>query len=283
MAEQTTKPSDTAVASTNGKATTVAPASGTPAGLDWESEANPYKKRFAGEQRAKAQLQSRVAQLEQAVTANQEMAATVKRLEGRMSSVEDLAAELHDSRAQTAEDGQEEDLNPRSSPKKAEQIRQRRAQESHVERVKRVYNVIQNGWIEGMDPNDSRLARVRALYQGAVTDMNRSDDLYEAVELFTTVANEARAAAASTASAKTGDIGKGTKVLTAEVTTEDADGDDEEPEEDESPRERVAKSGVTAGQGADGKALNPADRSKLKPYDLFARSHRGEGYTPPAR
>lgn len=288
MADQTTKTTDTAAASANGKTATAVPASGTPAGTDWESDANPYKKRFAGEQRAKAQLQSRVSQLEQSVTANKEMLDTLKRLEGRVNSVEELAAELHDSRTQTDDLGDDEDTN-RPSSRRVDQVRQRRVQESHVERVKRVYNLIQNGWVEGMDPNDPRLARVRALYQGAASDVSRADDLLEAGEIFMTVANEARAAAATPAAkAGAGDTGKGTKASKPEPETEatdsdDTETDDAEPEEEESPRERVAKSGVTAGQGAEGRAPDPSDRSKLKPYQLFERSHRGQGYVPPVR
>lgn len=290
MADQTTKTQPTAAASANGKPATAAPASGAPAGTDWESDANPYKKRFAGEQRAKTQLQQRVTQLEQQAGTSAETLATLKRLEARIGSIEDLTAGLHDRPQTASEEGDDEGAR-QPGPSKVDEVRQRRAQESHVQTVNRVHRLIQNGWVEGMNPQDQRLLRVKALYDGALSDPTRTADLLEALEIFNTVANEARTAPAPAPAAPAprgkADAGKPSTNGAAapaddESETEDDEGEGDE-EEIETPRTRIAKSGAAAGQGADGRAASPADRKNLRPYDLFARAHRGEGYTPPAR
>lgn len=284
MADQATKSKDTAAVSVNGKTATAATVSGTPAGIDWESDANPYKKRFAGEQRAKTHVEQRLAQAEQGASNIREMVESLKRLENRIGSVEDLAAELHDGRGTALDEG-DDDGTRRPGPRKVDEVRQRRAHESHVQRVNRVHAAIQNGWVDGMNASDPRMAQVKTLYDGALSDPSRTDDLLEALTIFNTVANEARAASTITASAADGAAGKGTKEIKAATEPEEADTDDtdDESEEPVSPRERIAKSGATAGQGAEGRAPSPSDRTNLRPYELFARSNRGEGYKPPAR
>jgi hypothetical protein len=291
MAEQATETATTVAKAVNGRAATAAAGNGAASGPDWESDANPYKKRFAGEQRAKAQLQQRVTQLEQAVTGNSEVLAVVKRLETRISSVEDLAADLYDNR-QTASEGEDGETPREPRSRKVDEVRQRRTQESHVAVVNRAYNLMQRGWVEGMDPNDRRLLRATQLYNDARTDPARTGDLIEAIELFNAVASEARAAAAQppAAPAGKGSDGTGKKANSARSPAGEAQDDDDETDEDgdggeppePTPRERVAKSGAAAGQGADGRAASP-DRQTTTPYERFARSNRGEGYKPPSR
>ena len=112
--------------------------------------------------------------------------------------------------------------------------------------------------------------------------------LYEALEIFNTVAAEARSVAALTPAppAKgSADAGKDNKDAATE-SAEDRDESEDDGEGDKPPepsaRERVAKSGAAAGQGAEGRATVP-DRTKLRPIDLFQRHNRGEGYKPPVR
>lgn len=253
--------------------------------IDWESEENPYKKKFSGEQ-------SRSARLESELEAERSDRASLTQVVNRLDVIEDLVADVADRGGVRAgrdeldfdDDGIDDD-SPRTTTGKArekiQESRQAEAKRAANAQAQKVYDRLQEGWIERMSPASDEMQEVTRLYNEALEDPAKVGQLNTALTLFNAYRKSVTSAAAASPPPATPSAGEGDGDEGDEVA-EDVEDDNEILEDDGSDdkmtaRQRNARN--NASQGQEGQGSTPArDFSNLSPQDKF-RLHE-EGKTP---
>lgn len=265
--------------------TTTQPAGeGAASGVDWESDDNPYKKRFAGEQAASQKLRTENDQLRTQV-------GQTDMLNTRLSTVEDLLADLADRSAtpRGSSFGGDDDDDSAPVTTNRDALRNRRAQletQTFAAAVQQTYNRIVELWEDGMDNDDPAVIEVRTLYNQARQNPQLKGNLAVAEakmdayreRYFRAKAEAAAAAAPSPDDSKNDASNDGS--AGSDGSGEGAQGDgDNNPfkQESQSKRERMAaQPNMTEGQGGDGAAGGgnpPPDWDNMTGTEIFAKDH----------
>ena len=257
---------------------------GSSSSIDWESDDNPYKGKFSGEQRRSSRLAS---ELEEVSSTG----VSIENLSRRFDTLEDLLADVSDRGAVRAnrdeldfdDDGLDEDPPSVTTGKAREKIQESRQAQSARERdaqAQKVYDRLQEGWSKGMSPESAEMKEVTRLYNEALEDPAKSGQLNTALTLFNSYKKSVTSAVAAASLPDTSkDDGDNTK---GDEGAGDANDDDVILEDDGSDdkmtaRQRNAKNG--SGQGQEGQGSTPArDFSNLSPTQKFQL--HAEGKTP---
>jgi hypothetical protein len=257
---------------------------GSSSSIDWESEDNPYKSKFSGEQRRSSRLAT---ELEEASSTG----ANIDNLSRRFDTLEDMVADISDrgeARASKSDldfdyDGLDDDSQLNATGKAREKVQESRQATQARERdaqAQKVYDRLQQGWVKGMSPNSPEMTEVTRLYNEALEDPTKAGQLNTALTLFNSYKRSVTSAVAASPPPPTpngeGDGDKG------DEDTDGADNDNEILEDDGTDdkmtaRQRNAKKGSGQGQEGSGSAP-PRDFSNLSPSQKF-KLHE-EGKTP---
>lgn len=256
---------------------------GATAKIDWESDDNPYKKRFGGEQSRSAKL---VTERDTALSA----LSNFEGLSSRFDDLEDMVADISDrgdTRASTSTldsfDDDLEDGPPAGSTGKArarvQESRQAAVMRERDVQANKVYARLNQGWVEGMDAQSPEMVEVSRLYNEALQDPAKRGQLNTALTLFDSYKRSVTSAAAASPPPPTpkgeGDGAKG------DEGADDSDEDDtlleDDPNKTPTARQRNRDAGAGQGQEGAGSAV-PRDTSNLTPEDKFAL--HAEGKTP---
>lgn len=252
---------------------------GAPVSIDWESEDNPYKKRFSGEQ-------SRSARLETELEAERSNRTSLTTLVNRFNDLEDMVADISDRgevRASRSElypydDGLDDDTPPAATGRAKERIQESRQAQAVRERdaqANQVYTRLQQGWTDGMSADSPEMKEVTRLYNEALEDPAKAGQLNTALTLFNSYKSSV---AAATAPVKPPTPTSGTDDSDGDAV--DSDDDNEILEDDGSDdrltaRQRNARNGSAQGQEGSGSAP-PRDFSNLTPSQKFALHEEGK-------
>lgn len=254
---------------------------GTTVSIDWESNDNPYKKRFSGEQ-------SRSARLETELEAERSTGSSLNNLLNRFDTLEDMVADISDrgevrasSQLDPYDDGLDEDSQPAANGKAREKIQESRQAHYVRERdaqAQKVYDRLRSGWVEGMSPESDEMKEVTRLYNEALEDPAKAGQLNTALTLF----NSYKRSVTSTATASSP---RPTPKGEADGNKDDedagdADDDDKILEDDGSDDKLTARQRNkrnSSGQGQEGQGSAVArDFSNLSPAQKFALHEEGK-------
>ena len=267
---------------------------GTPGGVDWESDANPYKKRYKGRDSQATALEDKNRRLEGQLGDLREVKGMLTRFENRIGGIEELSAETADHvtalRRGSGEYGAEE-TEP-TGQGHLEGLRQKRTAAGHQAEVKRTHDRI-NVLLSG-DPKlrtavqgDERLVQARTHFLRGRDSYEERYELSEALRLTEEVVADARARLATevssngtqrsaAAQSNNTDSPAGSGDDTSGDVGEDTQGaDDKSGADGPTGRERIRASGAAAGQGGDGGSA--VDAENMSARDKFAAAARGEG------
>jgi hypothetical protein len=253
----------------------------TPASIDWESEDNPYKKRFSGEQSRSARLES---ELETASSTG----ASLTSLVNRFDTLEDMVAEISDrgdarasDQLDSFDDGLDDEPQRAATGKAREKIQESRQAQSVREnnaQAQKVYDRLSQGWTAGMDAKSPEMVEVTRLYNEALADPALGGQLNTALTLFDSykrsVASEAAKLPPPPTPKSEGD-GDGND---AADDSSESDDDILEADDDEgklTARQRNAASNAGQGQEGSGSSV-PRDISTLTPEQKFGLHHEGK-------
>lgn len=250
--------------------------------IDWESEDNPYKNKFSGEQRRSTKLES-----ERDVALSN--LSSVNKIDARLGILEDLIAEVADRgdiRADRDEldfDDELDDDSPRRTTGKAREKIQESRQASAVRennaQAQKVYDRLQEGWAVGMDAKSPEMQEVTRLYNEALEDPAKSGQLNTALTLFNSYKRSVTLATPASPPPPTpkneGDGDGDDDVADADDNNDDTILDDDGNDGKQTARQRnLAKN---AGQGQEGVGSSvPRDTSTLTAEQKFALHEAGE-------
>ena len=250
--------------------------------IDWESEDNPYKNRFSGEQRRSTKLES-----ERDVALSN--LSSVSKIDSRLGTLEDLIADIADRGSGRADrdeldfdDEFDEDVPKRTTGKAREKIqesRQASAVRENNAQAQKVYDRLQEGWGVGMDAKSPEMLEVTRLYNEALEDPAKSGQLNTALTLFNSYKRFVTLAAPKSPLRPTpksegdgdGDEGAADANDGDDDTILDDDGNDGK----QTARQRNKAKGAGQGQEGVGSSV-PRDQSQLTPTQKFALHEDGK-------
>ena len=244
--------------------------------VNWDSDDNPYKDRAKGHQRDASGLRIELegARGDQAALARIE--ASLETINSRIDVVEDMGAEALDfaETGQSNEDADDDSQSRRSTNARQDSVKQQRqtrgkaaAEVAHAQLAAEIKDKIANIYVEKMS-DDPRVKAAAAMYNAAMHDVSKANDMWRALETLRALAPEFADSGDDSGddNSNPDDSKKSSTQSSKEDADSSTDSETETVEDKPTKREQLIKSTATQGQSNSGSSSgsNEADMTPLQ-------------------